>query len=75
MKCRLCKREAISEFCRFHQEAKVAVEVGYEKWVRAYGTLDMKSYLHRVIASSETGQWSKEIARYLEGMRDDKTDS
>jgi len=66
VKCDLCGREALLGFCKYHEAARVNVEESYPRWVKAYGSLDWKDYLHRVIASSETGQWSKEIAELLE---------
>ena len=75
MKCRLCSRIAVPEFCQYHLAAKTSVESSYELWVKAYGSIDWKSYLHRVIASSETGQWSKEIAQLLKSESNDKRDS
>ena len=68
LKCRLCSRDAVSELCRFHTEAKDRVEDGYRHWAKAYGHIGMKAYLHRVIASSETGQWSREVAKLLEAQ-------
>ena len=47
------------------------MEVGYLEWSKALGPLTMREYLHRVIASSETGQWSREISRMLEGFLND----
>jgi hypothetical protein len=75
MKCRLCWREASNGFCPYHLKAKARVESSYELWVRAYGSLDWKTYLGKVIANPETGQWSKEIAQFLEGISNDKRET
>jgi hypothetical protein len=72
MKCKLCSRRAAADLCRYHQEAKERVESTYGLWVRAYGSIDWKTYLDRVITNDETGQWAKEVAELLEGRLDDK---
>lgn len=72
MKCLLCNREAAAELCRYHSWAKERVESAYGLWVKAYGTMDWKSYLDRVITNAETGQWAKEVAELLVGRLNDK---
>lgn len=72
MKCQLCSREAITDLCRYHQEAKAHVESTYRLWVRAYGSMEWKTYLNRVITNGQTGQWAKEVAELLEGRLIDK---
>lgn len=66
MKCLLCERDAVSGLCQHHQAAKEKVQSTYRPWVEAYGTMEWKDYLHRVIRSEQTGQWAKEIAELLE---------
>ncbi len=66
MKCLLCERETASELCQYHQAAKERVQSAYRLWVEAYGRLEWKDFLHRVIHSDQTGQWAKEIAELLE---------
>lgn len=72
MKCRLCSRRATTDLCRYHQEAKEHIESAYGLWVRAYGSIEWKTYLDRVIMNDQTGQWAKEVAELLEGYPDDK---
>ena len=72
MKCVLCSREAAGELCRRHSRAKERVEAAYPLWVKAYGGMDWKAYLDRVITNAETGQWAKEVAGLLEGRLNDK---
>jgi len=72
MKCRLCSREAAGELCRQHERAKDRVESAYGLWAKAYGGMDWKTYLDRVITNAETGQWAKEVAELLVGRLDDK---
>jgi len=72
MKCPLCSREATGELCRYHSRAKERVESAYDSWVKAYGAMDWKTYLDRVITNAETGQWAKEVAELLVGRLNDK---
>ena len=71
MKCLLCGRAATVELCRYHQEAREAVEAAYPRWREAYGELGRKAYLDRVITNGQSGQWAKEVARLLVGRLDD----
>jgi len=71
MKCGICGREATSSLCKYHEEAREQVNSGYQKWVRAYGQIEMKDYLDKVKRNDHTGQWAKEIAEMvLEGLRE-----
>jgi len=72
MKCQVCGRQATTDLCLYHQEAKERVESAYGAWVRAYGAMGWKTYLDRVITNSQTGQWAKEVAELLEGRSYDK---
>jgi hypothetical protein len=71
MKCQLCSRQAAGHLCRYHLEAKEKVEAAYDLWVKAYGSMERKAYLDRVITNAQSGQWAKEVARLLEGRLDD----
>ncbi len=72
MKCQICDREAPVDLCRYHRDAKTRLEAAYPLWVEAYGSLEWKAYLDRVITNSQTGQWAKEVAQMLEGRFNDK---
>ncbi len=72
MKCELCGREAVTDLCLYHQSAKENIETTYGLWVRAYGSMEWKTYLDRVIINAQTGQWAKEVAGLLEGRIHDK---
>jgi hypothetical protein len=67
MKCRICGRDATTDFCAYHRAAKEKVESEYALWVNAYGKLEWKDYLDSVKRSPQTGQWAKEIAELLGG--------
>ena len=75
MKCLLCSREAATELCRCHSRAKERLESAYGLWVKAYGAMDWKTYLDRVITNAETGQWAKEVAKLLVGRLNDKNNA
>lgn len=65
MRCKLCAREAVSDLCRYHEEAKGQVEAAYRLWKEAYGTLGWEDYLREVIKNPETGEWAVEVARLM----------
>ena len=67
MKCRVCGREAVTDLCRYHTEAKERVQMAYPLWVKAYGSMEWKDFLDNVKRSPQTGQWAKEIAEFLRG--------
>ena len=68
MKCRICKREAVADLCRYHEETRLKVKAGYHLWAEAYGEMEWSSYLDKVKRNPRTGQWAKEIAKMLEGF-------
>ncbi len=72
MKCLLCGREAAADLCEYHQAARDRIESVYSLWAKAYGQIDRKTYLDRVITNTQTGQWAKEVARLLKDGLDDK---
>ena len=69
MKCQLCRREneVSSDLCRFHTQAKAALEEGYSAWNYAYGELSRSEYLDRIKRNQETGQWVKEVVGLILG--------
>jgi len=67
MKCPLCGRDAVSDLCRYHAEAKAKVQAAYTPWVKAYGKMEWGDYLDNVKRNPQTGQWAKEIAELLKG--------
>lgn len=71
MKCKLCGRETASSLCRYHDEAKRKIEAGYRLWTEAYGEMKWTDYLDKVKHNEQTGEWAKEMAEMLEGLRND----
>jgi len=65
MKCPICGREAVTDFCHYHTEAKENVLAAYPLWVKAYGNMEWKDFLDNVKRNPQTGQWVKEIAEIL----------
>lgn len=68
MKCRLCRREAVeskNQFCRYHNDAYKNLKESFEKWRHAYGKMDWKTYLQKVVERPETGIWAKECCEHL----------
>ena len=69
MKCRLCSRDATSDLCPYHEEARERVKSTYHQWVNAYGSIEWRDYLKRVVENVQTGDWAREAAEMLqEGM-------
>jgi hypothetical protein len=65
--CLLCRRGCApsSPLCRYHLQAKTNLESGYKQWSDAYGGITWEEYLQKVGRNAETGQWAKEVARFL----------
>lgn len=68
MKCKLCRRDAVSDLCPYHQAARDSLETAYQLWVRAHGTFEWVEYLDNVKRNAQTGQWAREIAELLGGV-------
>ena len=64
MKCRICNREAVEEYCDFHEKAHRSVVQKYEEWKKAMG-IAWKEYLNEILRNSYTGSWAKEVAENL----------
>ncbi len=67
MKCKVCAREAVEEFCPYHLAAKSRLEEAYPRWVKAYGKMGWNEFLDNVKRDLQTGQWAKEMAALLGG--------
>lgn len=65
MKCSVCERQAETDLCQYHLEAKNEVENAYRGWCEAYGTISREEYLERVIKNPETGEWVMDVAKML----------
>ena len=76
MKCKICNKEAISEYCELHEKAHESLVQRYDDWKKAL-EISWKEYLNEVAKNEYSGVWTREVARYLleKGDKDcDKTD-
>ena len=64
MKCMVCDREALENYCKFHEKAYRNIVQKFEDWKLAEG-VSWKEYLKAVVENSYTGAWAKEVAEYL----------
>ncbi len=74
MRCKVCCREAVrDDFCAFHKLACEGVVEGFSVWQRATDVV-WSQYLVEIQKNSLTGEWAKEVAKYLfeEENRDGK---
>ena len=74
MNCRLCCREAEENgFCQLHSKAYKNVHEKFRVW-EAASNVSWSQYLVEIQKNSLTGEWAKEVAKYLieEEEEDDK---
>ena len=64
MKCKVCNREAITEYCELHEKARENIVKNYDTWKKALA-LSWIDYLNKIIKNSYTGLWAKEVAERL----------
>jgi len=65
LKCKVCNRETDKvDFCIFHFKAYQSVANSYDVWKKALG-LSWEEYLSEIQKNSLTGEWAKEVAKYL----------
>jgi hypothetical protein len=72
--CKLCKRDAQENgFCKLHSKAYKNVLEKFRIW-EAASNVSWSQYLAEVQKNSLTGEWAKEVAKYLieERTEDDK---
>lgn len=64
MKCKICSREAITDYCELHEKAYENIVQKYSVWKRAL-EISWKEYLNEVLENPNTGMWAKEVAKYV----------
>ncbi len=64
MKCKICGRNAESEFCSFHKEAFENLRSKFEEWKKSMN-ISWMEYLRMLEDNPYTGIWVKEIIQYL----------
>jgi len=64
MKCLVCDREALENYCELHEKAYQNVVQKFEDWKRATG-VSWKEYLKELVENEYTGAWAKEVVEQL----------
>ena len=65
MKCKICSREAEENgFCQLHLKAYKSILDKFEVWKKA-SNVSWAQYLVEIQKNSLTGEWAKEVAKYL----------
>jgi hypothetical protein len=65
MKCKVCNRiVGGTDLCIYHIKALENVRKNYEVWNKALG-ISWTDYLDEIRKNSLTGEWAKEVAKYL----------
>jgi predicted metal-dependent peptidase len=72
LKCKICEREAVNEYCELHEKAHEKVVQRYELWKKAMD-ISWKEYLNEIAENPYTGSCAKEVARHLAEKGRDKT--
>lgn len=71
MKCKICDRIAIREYCEPHEKAYRNVIETYNVWRNALG-ISWGQYLNEVVKNPYTGSWAKDVAEQLIKAEKDK---
>jgi hypothetical protein len=65
VKCKICSKDAQEKgFCMLHLKAYQNIIDKFDVWKKASGTL-WGQYLVEIQKNSLTGEWAKEVAKYL----------
>jgi len=64
VKCKVCGREAMTEYCELHEKARESIVKKYDTWKKAL-EISWTDYLNEVIKNPYTGLWAKEVAERL----------
>lgn len=64
MKCKVCDKEAVGNYCEAHEIAYKNLVENYDVWKRAL-SVSWKEYLREVAKNEYTGSWAKEVAEKL----------
>ena len=64
MKCKICKRKAESEFCKFHKISFENLVKKFEEWRKSMD-ISWLEYLRMLQNNPYTGVWVKEVIQYL----------
>ncbi|MCX6644016.1 MAG: hypothetical protein NT043_02245 [Candidatus Bathyarchaeota archaeon] len=65
MKCKICSKDAQEKgFCMLHLKAYQNIIDKFDEWKKASDTF-WSQYLVEIQKNSLTGEWAKEVAKYL----------
>lgn len=64
MKCKVCSREAQTEYCELHKKAYANIMQKFETWKNA-AEVSWEQYLNELVKNPFTGAWVKEVAQHL----------
>jgi hypothetical protein len=65
MKCKICSRESVTKgYCQLHWRAYENVVEKFSVWVKALN-VSWSQYLLEIQKNSLTGEWAKEVIKYL----------
>ena len=73
MKCRICNKEAATEYCELHEKAHESLIQSYDDWKKAL-EISWKEYLNEIVKNQYSGVWAKEVALYLLEKGDENCD-
>ncbi|NHI83370.1 MAG: hypothetical protein EAX81_03610 [Candidatus Thorarchaeota archaeon] len=61
--CIICGRPIQEEhrFCRYHQNAYEELRKMFDRWEKAYGSMQWHDYLEGVLKAEGTGIWVAEV--------------
>ncbi|MEM4311935.1 MAG: hypothetical protein QXX95_06055 [Nitrososphaerales archaeon] len=68
-RCDLCLKDSFKimelKLCYYHSLAYDNLFKNYERWREAYGELEWRDYLKKILENDNTGVWVKELAKAL----------
>ena len=64
VKCKVCDKGAVGEYCELHERAHSSLVEGYDVWKKALD-ISWKEYLSESLKNPNTGLWVKEVAENL----------
>lgn len=64
MKCKICNKKAVNEYCELHEKANNNIMEKYNIWKKALN-ISWKEYLNEIAKNPYTGSSAKELAEHL----------
>ncbi len=72
LNCPLCGKDSRQEgFCKLHAQANENLLKKYDRW-RTSREISWKEYLSEVAKNPLTGEWARQVARYLIDLENHK---